>query len=349
MTPFRLDARWLDRSCVTSPVLAALLRARWSDAVVTDFVIELGGQPERDTLRGVIGRALGDPQLEIAYWLPQEQLYVDDAGRQIDLTNPGPGRVLTRLDDGDEPLGILVHDAAVLDDPPLVAAVAEGARLAVSNAAMQAAARERVGLLLASRRRIVDAADAQRHRLQDELRTRIQRRLDDVAESIAELGRVGELPTAVIEDLACELDRTHEDLDDFARGLHPRSVIDAGLGPAISQLASRLAIDLELNVPAVGLRPPTAAAAYFVCAEALTNVAKHAGARRVSVDISADDVVTTITVADDGSGGADPGRGSGLVGLSDRVQTLGGTLTIDSRRGVGTRLHAIVPSDAVSA
>lgn len=345
------EVLWIYYVAIASAVivlLVDLLRARWSDAVVTDFVIELGGQQERATLRSAIGRALGDPHLEIAYWLPRERQYVDDAGRRVDLTQPRPGRVLTRVDDGDEPLGVLVHDEAVLDDPQLVAGVAEGARLAVSNAAMQAAARERVALLLASRRRIVEAADVQRQRLQHELRTRVQRRLDQVAASVAELAALGELPVGVVEDLACELDRTHADLDDFARGLHPRSLIQAGLGPAISQLAGRLAIDLELHVPARRLPPSTAAAAYFVCAEALTNVAKHAKARRVIVDIAADDDVTTITVSDDGSGGADPTRGSGLEGLRDRVQAFGGTLTIDSRRGSGTRLDAVVPADAVS-
>jgi signal transduction histidine kinase len=324
-------------------LLGDLLRARWSDAVVTELVIDLGSRSERDTLRSAVGRALGDPQLEIAYWLPHEHEYVDDAGRRVDLTNPGAGRVLTRLDEGGSPLGALVHDAAVLDDPRLVAAVAEGARLAVSNAAMQAATRERVGLLLASRRRIVDAAEAQRRRLQHELRDRVQRRLEIVARSISELAALGDLPASVVDDLARELDRTNGDLDDFAHGLFPRRVVDAGLRRAISELAQRLAIDLELKLPTGDLPPRTSATAYFVCAEALTNVAKHAGASRVAVEIT-DGTVTTITVADDGRGGADPARGSGLEGLDDRVQAIGGVLTIESRPGAGTRLCAVLPA-----
>ena len=106
-----------------------------------------------------------------------------------------------------------------------------------------------------------------------------------------------------------------------------------------SRRRGRPAGNLELNVPARQLPPSTATAAYFVCAEALTNVAKHAGALRVTVDIVADPGGTMITVADDGSGGADPARGSGPDGLSDRVQVAGGTFTVESRRGAGTRLR----------
>jgi signal transduction histidine kinase len=324
-------------------LLVDLLRAGWATGVVTDFVIDLGGQPGVDSLRDAVSRALGDPELEVLYWLPQGQRYVDGDGRVVEVSSPAPGRVATPVTDGGSPLAVIVHDAAVLDDPQLVAAVTEGARLAVTNVDMQAAARERIGALAASRRRLVEAGDAQAARLQRELRQRVEHRLCAVDESIVQLRALGELPREVIDQLAHDLDDARDELDDFARGLHPRGLAEAGLGAALRVLTRRLAIDVVLTVPTQRLSPSTEATIYFVCAEALTNVAKHASARHTHIQIAVQGPVVSMSIVDDGLGGADAARGSGIDGLRDRVAAAGGQLTIDSRAGAGTQIHAVIP------
>jgi signal transduction histidine kinase len=125
--------------------------------------------------------------------------------------------------------------------------------------------------------------------------------------------------------------------------LHPRVLAEQGLAAALATLTRELPLPVELDVTTDQLPPPVAAVAYFVCAEALTNVAKHAAAARATVAITAGDGRLRVEIADDGVGGADPVRGSGLRGLADRVETLGGTLRVESTPGRGTRLAAEIP------
>ena len=255
---------------------------------------------------------LGDRDLVVAYWLPGEHRYVDDGGRPVDVSEVGPGRVATQVRDDGEPLAVLLHDAAVLDDPRLVAAVAEGVRLAVSNAGMQAATRERIDALMASRRRIVEAGDAQRQRLAGDLRDRVQGRLDTVAELIEKLRRDTDgLPLDFPDEFAADLAEAQSELADFAQGLHPRVLIRDGLAAAISALPVDLTARLNLLVCANRLDPSIEATIYFVCAEALTNIAKYAGAANVSVQVHQDDGSVTATIEDDGIGGADQTAGIG--------------------------------------
>jgi hypothetical protein len=119
-------------------LLGDLLRGRWADAVVTDLVVDLGGRADTGTLRDELGRALGDRTLVLGYCLPDEARYADDAGSPVDPDAAGAGRVVTPIEADGEPVAVLVHDAAVLDDTDLVEAVAAAARLAVSNARLQA-------------------------------------------------------------------------------------------------------------------------------------------------------------------------------------------------------------------
>ncbi len=339
---------WVYYAVVTTAVIGLvvdLLRARWADAVVSDLVIDLGRHDGTGTLQGAIGRALGDRNLVLAYWLPRERRYVDDGGRPIDATKPGPNRVATPINDGERPLAVLLHDAAVLEDPGLVAAVAEGARLAVSNAGMQAAARERVDALMASRRRIIEAGDAQRQRLEQELRTRVQPRLDIVAKMLEKLRDDPDvLPQGFPGELEAELTKARAELDDFARGLHPRVLVEDGLAAAITALPVGVGAQLSLHVTTGRLNPFVEATIYFVCAEALTNVAKHARARNVRIGVLEHDGTVTAEIEDDGLGGADQTRGSGLRSLNDRVEAVGGRLTVESPASGGTRLRVIIPA-----
>jgi signal transduction histidine kinase len=327
-------------------LLSDLLRGRWADAVVTDLVVDLGGRADTGTLRDELGRALGDPMLVLGYWLPDEGRYVDDAGRPVEPDVGAPGRAVTPIELEGEPVAVLVHDAAVLDDTGLVDAVAAAARLAVSNARLQADARERVVALAASRRRIVESADAQRSRLVDELDEGVQRRLDAVARLLEDVPQVDGSMADLLNEVGGELRGARAELAEFAQGIYPRALTQGGLSAALPALAERAGVPVRLDVPPGRLAPAIEAAVYFVCSEALTNVAKYARASRVDVTVGRSNDQVSAIIEDDGVGGADPTGGSGLRGLADRVEALGGDLHIESATSAGTRLAATLPLDA---
>jgi signal transduction histidine kinase len=329
-------------------LLADLLRGRWAEAVVAGLVVDLGGHSGIGGLSGALARALGDRSLVVGYWLPDERRYVDDAGATVDIGELQPGRSATPIEQAGEPLAVLVHDDAVLDDSDHVEAVAAAARLAVSSARMQAHAQVRIEQVAASRRRIVEAADAQRDRLEREMRCGPQTSLARVAELLAESSSLAAGSTAsrlaVLED---ELREVRTELDELAQGIHPRTLVDGGLALALPKLTDMAGIPVDLDVDVDRLPAAVEVAVYFLCAEGLTNAAKYAQASGLTVSVSRTLTEVVAVIADDGVGDADPNRGSGLRGLADRVETLGGTLSIDSVAGHGTRLRATLPLIAV--
>jgi signal transduction histidine kinase len=324
-------------------LLAGLLRWPWERAEVTDFVVELG-EARSGPLRDALARALGDPTLELGYWLPENGAYVDAAGRLLELPAAGSARAVTRVERDGQAIAVLVHDPAVLDDPGLVEAVAAAARLAASNARLQAEVRAQVSELQESRRRLVRAGDEERRRLEQRLREGAERRLvalEHVLEGAA--GNTSRTRIGEIERARGQLARALADLHDLAGGLHPRALTEQGLAAALASLARRSPVPVELTVPAVRLPAEVEGAAYFICSEALANVAKYASASRVVVRVTADDRAALVEIVDDGVGGADPAQGSGLRGLADRAEALGGALRLESPPGGGTRLSAELP------
>jgi signal transduction histidine kinase len=204
--------------------------------------------------------------------------------------------------------------------------------------------------LTASRARIVATADATRRRIERDLHDGAQQQLvslalelraaqaalpSELAEQRAELSQVVAGLTAVLDELR-----------EIASGIHPAILSEGGLGPALKTLARRSPIPVLLDVRVQG-RPPESVevAAYYVVAEMLTNAAKHAQASTVQVDVAGTDGVLHVSVRDDGIGGADPARGTGLVGLRDRVEALNGTVMVDSPRGEGTAIEVALPID----
>jgi signal transduction histidine kinase len=328
---------------LSAGLLVGLLRGSWERAEVADLVVELGAT-RSGTLRDELARALGDPSLQVGYWVTQPAGFVDAGGRPIRVPDPGSGRSMTMVERDGQPLAVLVHDPAVLGDPGLVEAVSSAARLAAANARLQAEVRARLAEIGASRRRILEAGDEERGRLERRLRDGALRRLGEVAETLRQARR----PAAggADERLAraeIQLARTQEELRRLARGIHPRELSERGLAAALASLVRDIPLPVKLAVSVTGESPGAAACAYFVCSEALANVAKYAAALHVTVSVRSDPGGTTVEVEDDGIGGADPGRGTGLRGLADRVETLGGTLTVDSPPGRGTRLVAVIP------
>jgi signal transduction histidine kinase len=324
-------------------LLIGLVRWPWERAEVADLVVELG-EARSGTLRDELARALGDPSLQVGYWLPASGAFVDAAGRPLAVPGPGSGRAATMVDRDGQPLAVLVHDPAVLGDPGLVEAVSSAAGLAAANARLQAEVRARLAEIAASRRRILAAGDEERGRLERQLGEGAQRRLGGLAQTLR-LARQSATGQSTVERIAraeFQLARTQEDLGRLARGLHPRQLAGEGLGPALAALAGDFPLRVELAVSVTAIRPAVAACAYFVCCEALANVAKHASASTVQISVTARAGAVTVEVTDDGAGGADP-RGRGIRGLADRVETLGGTLTVASAPGRGTRLTAVIP------
>ena len=200
----------------------------------------------------------------------------------------------------------------------------------------------------ASRARVVGSADEARRRIERDLHDGVQQRLVSLA---LQLRAAQAAVPPGLDGLEAELDGVvaglkdaFEELLEVARGIHPSVLADGGLGPALKALVRRSSVPVEANVRVEGRLPePVEVAAYYVVSEALTNAAKHAEATRVDVDVDATAHVLQVRVNDDGVGGADVAGGSGLVGLKDRVEAIGGTLSVQSRPGHGTRLDAELP------
>ena len=325
-------------------LLAGLLVAPWRQTAVADLVVELG-EARSGTVRGQLSRALGDPSLEIGYWLPDRAAFVDAEGRLLVLPDAGSGRSVTVVEREGQPVAALIHDPAVLEDPGLLEAVTSAAQLAAANTRLWAEVQARVEELAASRRRILEAGDEERRRLEHRLHEGAEAQLGKLAGTLrrGQGSASGEQTRSQIAHAEEQLGGTREELGRLAQGLHPRVLAEHGLADAPAVLAKDLPLPVEIKVTGNQLPPPVAAAAYFVCAEALTNTAKHAAAARVTVAVTASEGRVRVEIADDGVGGADPARGSGLRGLADRVATLGGTLQVQSVPGRGTRLAADIP------
>ena len=210
----------------------------------------------------------------------------------------------------------------------------------------------RLSDLRASRARLVDAGDRERRRLERDLHDGAQSRLVTVT---LLLGRARMLVDAdpeastLLDRAPSELRTGLAELRELARGLHPAVLTERGLAPAIAALAARAPVKVTVDADGGRLPAPVEVAAYFVVSEALTNVAKYAQATEASVAVRRDDGLVTVEVADDGVGGADAARGSGLRGLADRVAALDGTLTVESPMDGGTVVRAEIPCAPVAA
>jgi signal transduction histidine kinase len=325
-------------------LLAGLLAGSWDRVAVTDLVVELG-EARSGTLRGELSRAIGDPTLDVGFWLPEVDAFVDAEGRPVPVPEADPARAVTLIEHEGQKIAVLVHDPAVIEDRGLLEAVSSAAQLAASNIRLQAEVRTRLEELGKSRRRIVEAEDAQRERLARRLQQGAEHRLTELRERLraARASGVSEATAERISLAESQLDQTLEELGELAQGLHPRILTDAGLRGALESLTSRLEPSVELSFAADGLPPQVEAAAYYACSEALANIVKYAAASSVALIVRANRGRLTVEVRDDGVGGADLRRGSGLRGLADRIETLGGTLALDSPPGHGTRLLVSIP------
>ena len=327
--------------------LIALLDARLARSSVGDLLVELRSGPSPRELREPIARTLNDPSLELAYWLPQFGSWADPEGRALRLPRDGDGRAATLIERNGEPVAALVHDPSLEHEPELLDAVSAAAAIALENGRLHAELKARLEELEGSRVRVIEAGQEERKRLERNLHDGAQQRLIALSLELGLLGsRMGDDPAARarIERARGEIATSLEELRNVARGLHPAVLSGHGLAVALESLAAASAVPVELKVDFEGrVDEPLEVAAYYVVSESLTNVAKHACAGSASVEVVRLDGKLVIEVIDDGVGGADTERGTGLRGLADRVEALGGRLRIWTPRGGGTRVRAELP------
>ena len=299
-------------------------------------------------VREMLAERLGDRSLNIAYWLPDRGIFVDERGHPVALPGAGSGRAWTAVEREGNRVAAIVHDAELDATPELVHAAASAASLALDNERLKADLRARLEELRHSRRRIVEAADDARRQIERDLHDGAQQQLVSLALDLRLLSsRLRDDPEAAasVEELGEKLAVALAELRELARGIHPAVLSDHGLGPAIHVLVERASLPVECDLAFDGrLAPPVEAAAYFVVAEGLTNVVKYANASKAKVSMRRHRDALEVVVSDDGIGGAAIDAGSGLRGLSDRLAALEGELTLASALGEGTRLAARIPT-----
>ena len=323
------------------------VRSRWGQVAVSGLAIELSRSDGRRPLTESLRRALGDPSLSLALWSRPAHAYVTPEGLPMQLP-AGADRAVTHLDGEDGPLAAMVHDPALAEQRQLIDGVRAVARLALENERLHAEVKAQLEEVRASRQRIVSAADDERRRVERNLHDGAQQRLVSLslALGMAESKAADASPevAATLAAAGAELREAISELRELARGIHPAILTEAGLGPALQSLAEHAPVPVALSSRLNGrLSPVVEATAYFVVAEALTNVAKHAGATAATVRADVVDGTLRIRVADNGVGGADPRRGAGIRGLVDRVAALGGSLHVADDAAGGTRLEAEIP------
>jgi signal transduction histidine kinase len=346
-----LDVAWavsmLPFALVPYLFLLTLIRARMiQSGAVGELMARVGAAPKRGELRDELARALGDPTLDLVYWLPEDGRFVNATGQQVDVSDPGPGRGVTKIERDGDCVAAIVHDVLVLDTQ--LDAIGAAASLALENERLDAELRAKVEELRASRSRMLRVGFEERRRLERDLHDGAQQRLVSMALNLRlARDRMRQDPGSaerMLDGAAEELEAALDELRELARGIHPAVLTDRGLDTALETLAHRAPVPVELGtLPRERLPEAIELAAYFVVAEALTNVAKYAGASHATVNVERSNGRLLVEVADDGVGGADPENGTGLRGLADRLAVIEGRLEVDSPPGGGTTIRARIP------
>ena len=326
-------------------VVTGILWSQLHRREASDLVVELRTEGPA-SLRERLARVLGDPTLDLAYRLDDGR-YVDATGQPLELPQ-SPSRAITLVTSRGEELAALVHDPALLDEPALVESVRATAGLVLENERLAAEVRAQLAEVRASRARIVAATDAERRRIERNLHDGAQQRLVTLALTLGNAASRRDAPNPeVLSRARDDVEAAIAELRELARGIHPTLLRDDGLEAAVEALARRTPMPVAVE-GSTGDRLSDAVelAAYFVVAEALTNVVKHASASEATVRLGRDAEMLLVTVTDDGVGGARASADSGLAGLRDRLDALDATLTVASEPGRGTIVSARIPCES---
>ena len=301
-------------------------------------------QAEPEGVVDALRDAMGDPELELRFVLQPGEPPVDTHGRPA--TGPdAPGRERYPVLRGGTVLAEVVWSPSE-ERRALLGSVVAAADLPIEMARLRVELRRRLDEVAESRSRLAAVADQERRRIERDLHDGAQQRLVSIGLALRhaqhQLGADADEAKATLDEAVVEISAAIEDLRELAHGLRP-AMLQAGLGPALRDLANRSPVPVEVSATTDRFAPDVEAAAYFIASEALTNAVKHARADQVLLQVARQNSTLVVSVADDGVGGAAVGRGSGLTGLSDRVAARGGRLRIESARGHGTTLIAELP------
>jgi signal transduction histidine kinase len=306
-----------------------------------------GDEAGRPQLRDALARALADESLELLFFSRDSGLYVDAQGHAAELPPGGSGRASVEIEVSAERVGAITYDSLLITDPGLVRAAGRVIGLALERDRLTAELIASRDALRESRARIVEAADRERRRIARDLHDGLQAQLVTLAMKADRI--VSDPDAASVAHEATEvrtgLETASESLRGLVQGVMPALLIERGLYAATEDLIDRMPLPTSLDLPSSddALPEPVISTGYFVVAEALTNAIKHAKARELAVRVDRSPEALRIEVKDDGVGGARVGGGSGLRGIADRLDVLGGRLVINSPPGGGTALLAEVP------
>ncbi len=305
-----------------------VLETRRTRAAVSRLASELGEAPPPGTLRDALAAATGDPALEVAYWLPGAQRFVDGRGHRTESPVPGHGRTVTPIVRDGRPVALVVHDAALLEGQALEREIGSAARLAVENERLQAEVLAQLEDLRASRARIVETGDAERRRLERDLHDGAQQRLLALSYDLR-LARAGaeaegdQQHATLLASAGDEAQAALGELRELAHGIYPAILAEAGLAPALATLADEAPLPVELyEMPPERCSAPVETVAYLTVAEAIGDAAGRR-ATFVAVEVAREDEQLVVQIRDDGAAGT-----STLLQIADRVGALGGSLEV---------------------
>ncbi|MFD0866985.1 sensor histidine kinase [Tessaracoccus lubricantis] len=307
----------------------------------------LSADTDRPAVEDALKRALGDPTVQLAYWVPTRDEFVDGAGTGLSVPEqPTAERAMEPVEVSGELVGAIVFDPR-LATPRTVREAAATVALAVQGERLTADLRASQAALQRSRARLVQAGDAVRAAIARDLHDGLQVRLVLLgvqAQRMTAQTDIDELHASATS-LRHNIDEAASELRRVAQQIMPSALEQRGLASALEDLTDRMPITTNYDMAGVptDLPPAVELTAYFVVAEALTNATRHSGATRADVVVGQDDGSLVVEVSDDGTGGAQPRPGSGLAGLRDRVEAVGGKLDVISPVGVGTRMKAVLP------
>lgn len=299
----------------------------------------------RTALTEALAGTLGDPTLRLAFWVPDRDGYVDAAGMPIAVLPSSGKRASVEINLADHRVGAIVYDPVLVADEELVQAAGRVVAIAADRDRLTAELRSSREALRLSRARIADAGDRERRRVARDLHDGLQVRLLLLALQAQDIAAAHPEATAQAVELRTGIDVAAADLRGVVQSIMPAALIERGLAAATEDLVDRLPLTTELTIEVPDGKLPEIVenAAYFIVAEGLANALKYSGAERLSVRMAYRSGTLTVEVSDDGVGGAQPTSGSGLRGLMDRVDVLGGNLRVISPVGHGTTVVAELP------
>jgi signal transduction histidine kinase len=344
----------LSAAALTVPCgfLLGMLGARvFAGEALERLVARLSGGADGLSVRRVLAEALGDPSLTVALWRPQTSEFIDAGGQPVEPPAATAGRSVTVVRRDDDPIAMIVHDAALDAEPGLVNAAGEAALMMLENERLEVDLRASVADLQALRARLASAADSGRREIERGLHNGAQQRLIALRVRLADAetraGSDEDLKRSLSE-LGADAEATLDELRSLGQGLYPAVLVDQGLAAALASVAVRSPLPVHVDAAAAPQRfaPEIEAAVYFCCLEAIQNAAKHAGrGATVTVSVRARGGRVAFEVRDDGVGfDVKAVRGAGVINLRDRVAAVGGEVDVASSRGGGTAVRGEVPA-----